>query len=245
MPPIGDRAYADPARTRGGVGRDAAEGLLAEGVMTVIKQMPGTAAAPSTATASASPGERRARPAGKANRFLPFRLSRPAVGHYRSPPVRAARSEPPFTVSARGVKEVTDHIGSWPAAHRRPLHAGGWAAPWASAPPGPWGRRRRRGSQLHGREAEDGDICRLHRDESPAAGRRFDAGARLPARIRGAGRQGRIGRCSPQDCGTLPKWDKAGPNHVRYPPPGMDKPKCNGRTARQPPQDGFSAAGPT
>lgn len=109
---IGDRAYADRPEPVAALGRAAAEGLMAEGVMPVIKHIPGHGRATvdshlslPTVTASRAELER--------TDFLPFRLLSDLpwamTGHLLFEAIDPAQA---ITVSARGVKDVIrDHIG--------------------------------------------------------------------------------------------------------------------------------------
>ena len=109
---IGDRAYAAAPGSVAALGRAAAEGLMAEGVMAVAKHMPGhgRAAVDShlslpVVTASRAELER--------TDFLPFRfladLPWAMTAHVL---YRAIDPEAALTVSARGVKDVIrGHIG--------------------------------------------------------------------------------------------------------------------------------------
>lgn len=109
---IGDRAYADRPEPVAALGRAAAEGLLAQGVMPVIKHIPGhgRAAVDShhalpTVTASRDELER--------TDFVPFKLLSDLpwamTGHLLFDAIDADHC---VTVSARSVKEIIrDHIG--------------------------------------------------------------------------------------------------------------------------------------
>jgi beta-N-acetylhexosaminidase len=109
---IGDRAYADRPEPVAALGRAAAEGLLAEGVMPVIKHIPGHGRATvdsheklPTVSASLELLER--------TDFVPFKLLADLpwamTGHLLFEAVDPAAC---ITVSARGVREVIrGHIG--------------------------------------------------------------------------------------------------------------------------------------
>ena len=109
---IGDRAYADRPEPVAALGRAAAEGLMAQGVMPVIKHIPGHGRATvdshlslPTVTAPRAELER--------TDFLPFRLLSDLpwamTGHLLFAAIDPAQA---ITVSARGVKDVIrDHIG--------------------------------------------------------------------------------------------------------------------------------------
>jgi len=109
---IGNRAYADRPEPVAALGRAAAEGLLAEGVMPVIKHMPGHGRATVDSheslpriTASLAELEH--------FDFLPFKLLADLpwamTGHLLFDAVDPANA---VTVSARGVKEIIrGHVG--------------------------------------------------------------------------------------------------------------------------------------
>src|SRR5260221_2354458 len=111
-PAIGDRAYADRPEAVAALGRAAAEGLLAEGVMPVVKHMPGQGRAMVDShhslprvTAKLQVLER--------NDFLAFKLLSDLplgiTGHILFEAIDPSAA---WTVSARGVKEVfRGHIG--------------------------------------------------------------------------------------------------------------------------------------
>ena len=127
MRSIGDRAYAGRPEPVAALGRAAAEGLLAEGVMPVIKHMPGHGRA-TVDSHLACRGSSASRDDAGAHRLPALQAAgRPALGDDRPPAVRGDRSRRrPITVSARGVKEVIrGHIGfDGLLLSRRPLHAG-------------------------------------------------------------------------------------------------------------------------
>jgi beta-N-acetylhexosaminidase len=103
---IGDRAYAAQPESVAALGRAAAEGLLSEGVMPVVKHMPGHGRATVDShhqlpTVSAS------REVLERTDFLPFKLLSDLpwamTGHLL---FEAIDPEAAITVSARGVKDV-------------------------------------------------------------------------------------------------------------------------------------------
>jgi beta-N-acetylhexosaminidase len=109
---IGDRAFADRPEAVAALGRAAAEGLLAEGVLPVMKHMPGHG----RATVDSHHGLPRItapRPTLESTDFLPFKLLSDLpwgmTGHLLVEAVDPAEA---VTVSARGVKEIIrGHIG--------------------------------------------------------------------------------------------------------------------------------------
>ncbi len=109
---IGDRAYADRPEPVAALGRAAAEGLLAEGVMPVIKHMPGHGRA-TVDSHHALPRVSAPRETLERTDFLPFRLLADMpwamTGHLLFDAIDPAAA---ITVSARGVKDVIrGHIG--------------------------------------------------------------------------------------------------------------------------------------
>jgi beta-N-acetylhexosaminidase len=109
---IGDRAYAAAPEPVAAMGRAAAEGLMAEGVMAVIKHIPGHGRAAVDSHLSL-PEVAASRAELERTDFLPFKLladlpwAMTAHVLYRAIDAGAA-----LTVSARGVKDVIrDHVG--------------------------------------------------------------------------------------------------------------------------------------
>ena len=109
---IGDRAYAEQPEAVAAIGRAAAEGLMAEGVMPVTKHIPGHGRA-MVDSHHALPAVSEPREVLERTDFLPFKLladlpwSMTAHVLYRAIDPDAA-----LTVSARGVKDVVrGHIG--------------------------------------------------------------------------------------------------------------------------------------
>ena len=109
---IGDRAYADQPEPVAALGRAAAEGLLAEGVMPVIKHIPGHGRATVDSHATL-PRVSVSRDILERTDFVPFKfladLPWAMTGHLLFDAIDPAAA---ITVSARGVKEVIrGHIG--------------------------------------------------------------------------------------------------------------------------------------
>ena len=109
---IGDRAYAATPEPVAAMGRAVAEGLMAEGVMAVIKHIPGHGRA-SVDSHLSLPEVAASRAELERTDFLPFKLlsdlpwAMTAHVLYKAIDASAA-----LTVSARGVKDVIrDHIG--------------------------------------------------------------------------------------------------------------------------------------
>lgn len=109
---IGDRAYADRPEPVAALGRAAAEGLLAEGVMPVIKHIPGHGRA-TVDSHEKLPTVSAPRDLLERTDFVPFKLLADLpwamTGHLLFEAIDPAAC---ITVSARGVREVIrDHIG--------------------------------------------------------------------------------------------------------------------------------------
>ncbi|OFW97711.1 MAG: beta-hexosaminidase, partial [Alphaproteobacteria bacterium RIFCSPHIGHO2_12_FULL_66_14] len=109
---IGDRAYADRPEPVAALGRAAAEGLLAEGVMPVIKHIPGHGRS-TVDSHEALPTVSAPRDLLERTDFVPFKLLADLpwamTGHLLFEAIDPAAC---ITVSARGVQEVIrGHIG--------------------------------------------------------------------------------------------------------------------------------------
>ncbi len=109
---IGDRAYAAEPEAVAALGRAAAEGLLAEGVMPVIKHIPGHGRG-TVDSHESLPHVDASRATLERTDFLPFRLLADLpwamTGHLL---FEAIDPEAAITVSARGIAEVIrGHIG--------------------------------------------------------------------------------------------------------------------------------------
>jgi beta-N-acetylhexosaminidase len=109
---IGDRAYAEQPEAVAAIGRAAAEGLAAEGVMPVIKHIPGHGRA-MVDSHHAAPTVSESRDTLERTDFLPFRLLSDLPWAMTAHVVyRAVDPDTVLTVSARGVKDVVrGHIG--------------------------------------------------------------------------------------------------------------------------------------
>lgn len=109
---IGDRAYADRPEPVAALGRAAAEGLLAEGVMPVVKHIPGHGRA-TVDSHDLLPRVTALRTDLERTDFVPFKLLSDLpwamTGHLLFEAIDAVDC---ITVSARGVKEIVrGHIG--------------------------------------------------------------------------------------------------------------------------------------
>ncbi|HEY4166766.1 MAG TPA: beta-N-acetylhexosaminidase [Reyranella sp.] len=109
---IGDRAYAGQPEAVAAIGRAAAEGLMAEGVMPVIKHIPGHGRA-MVDSHHAAPTVTEPRDTLERTDFLPFKLLSDLPWAMTAHVVyEAVDPDAVLTVSARGVKEVVrGHIG--------------------------------------------------------------------------------------------------------------------------------------
>ncbi|HEY6980815.1 beta-N-acetylhexosaminidase [Reyranella sp.] len=109
---IGDRAYGATAGTVAALGRAAAEGLMAQGVMPVIKHVPGHGRA-AVDSHHSLPRVEATREALESQDFLPFKLLSDLPWAMTAHVLYTAiDAEAAFTVSARGVQDVVRrHIG--------------------------------------------------------------------------------------------------------------------------------------
>jgi beta-N-acetylhexosaminidase len=109
---IGDRAYAAQPEAVAALGRAAAEGLLAEGVMPVIKHIPGHGRA-TVDSHESLPRVSASRDILERTDFLPFKLLADLPwGMTAHVLYETIDSEAALTVSARGVNDVVrGHIG--------------------------------------------------------------------------------------------------------------------------------------
>lgn len=109
---IGDRAYAEQPEAVAAIGRAAAEGLMAEGVMPVIKHIPGHGRA-MVDSHHAAPTVTESRETLERTDFLPFKLLSDLPWAMTAHVVyEAVDPTAVLTVSARGVKDaVRGHIG--------------------------------------------------------------------------------------------------------------------------------------
>jgi beta-N-acetylhexosaminidase len=204
---IGDRAYADRPEPVAALGRATAEGLLAEGVVPVIKHMPGHGRA-TVDSHQSLPRVTAPRELLERTDFLPFKLLSDLpwamTGHLL---FEAIDREAAITVSARAVKEVIrGHIGFDGLLLSDDLSM--------QALGGALGERASRAlaagcdMALHcnGRMDEMVDIAARTGPMSEVAGRRFDAGRAMLARHRAP-----LGRAGLADAARglaalLPEW---------------------------------------
>jgi beta-N-acetylhexosaminidase len=109
---IGDRAYAEQPQAIAAIGRAIAEGLMAEGVMPVMKHIPGHGRA-MVDSHHAAPVVTQSRAALERSDFLPFKLLADLPWAMTAHVIyQAVDPDAVLTVSARGVQEVVrGHIG--------------------------------------------------------------------------------------------------------------------------------------
>jgi beta-N-acetylhexosaminidase len=204
---IGDRAYADRPEPVAALSRAAAEGLLAEGVMPVIKHMPGHGRATVDSHASL-PRVTAGRDLLERTDFLPFRLLADLpwgmTGHLL---FEAVDPEAAITVSARGVKEIIrGHIGFDGLLLTDDLSM--------QALGGSLGDRAARALAagcdvaLHcnGKMAEMADIAGRTDPMTAAARRRFDAGRSFLARHRAPAGKAGLADAAHRLAALLPEW---------------------------------------
>jgi len=204
---IGDRAYADRPETVAALGRAAAEGLLAEGVMPVIKHMPGHGRA-TVDSHQALPKVAAPRDVLERTDFLPFRLLADLpwgmTGHLL---FEAVDPHAAMTVSARGVKEIIrGHIGFEGLLLTDDLSM--------QALGGTLGERAERALAagcdvaLHcnGRRDEMTDIAGRTGPMTEAAGRRFEAGRAFLARHRAPAGKAGLADAARRLATLLPEW---------------------------------------
>ena len=204
---IGDRAYADRPEPVAALGRAAAEGLLAEGVMPVIKHIPGHGRATvdsheklPTVSAPLDLLER--------TDFVPFQLLADLpwamTGHLLFEAIDPIAC---ITVSERGVREVIrGHIGFDGLLLSDDLSM--------QALGGSLGERASRALAagcdvaLHcnGRMAEMVEVVGQTGDMTAAAGRRFDAGRAFLARHRDPAGKAGLADADRRLAALLPEW---------------------------------------
>jgi beta-N-acetylhexosaminidase len=204
---IGDRAYADQPEPVAALGRAAAEGLLAEGVMPVIKHIPGHGRA-TVDSHQALPRVTARRELLERTDFLPFKLLADLpwamTGHLLFDAVDPTAA---ITVSARGVKEVIrGHIGFDGLLLSDDLSM--------QALGGSLGDRAARALAagcdiaLHcnGRMDEMTEVAGRTGPMTEAAGRRFDAGRRFLARHRAPAGKAGLADAARRLAALLPEW---------------------------------------
>jgi beta-N-acetylhexosaminidase len=204
---IGDRAFADRPEPVAALGRAAAEGLLAEGVMPVIKHMPGHGRA-TVDSHAALPRVVADRATLERTDFLPFRLLADLpwgmTGHLL---LEAVDPTAAVTVSARAVAEIVrGHIGFDGLLLTDDLSM--------QALGGSLGERAARALAagcdvaLHcnGQMDEMTDIAGRTGPMSEAAGRRFDAGRSVLARTSAPLGKAGLAEAARRFAMLLPEW---------------------------------------
>ncbi len=204
---IGDRAYADRPEPVAALGRAAAEGLLAEGVMPVIKHIPGHGRA-TVDSHQSLPRVSAPRDVLERTDFLPFKLLSDMpwamTGHLL---FDAIDPKAAITVSAQGVKEVIrGHIGFDGLLLSDDLSM--------QALGGSLGDRARRALAagcdvaLHcnGRMDEMTEIAARTGPMSEAAGQRFDTGRGFLARHRAPAGKAGLADAARRLAELLPEW---------------------------------------
>src|SRR6266550_2219492 len=204
---IGDRAYADRPEPVAALGRATAEGLLAEGVVPVIKHMPGHGRA-TVDSHQSLPRVSAPRELLERTDFLPFKLLSDLpwamTGHLL---FEAVDREAAITVSARAVKEVIrGHIGFDGLLLSDDLSM--------QALGGALGERASRAlaagcdMALHcnGLMDEMVEIAARTGPMSEAAGRRFDAGRAMLARHRAPPGRAGLADAARGLAALLPEW---------------------------------------
>ncbi|TAJ38850.1 MAG: beta-N-acetylhexosaminidase [Reyranella sp.] len=204
---IGDRAYADRPEPVAALGRAAAEGLLAEGVMPVIKHIPGHGRA-TVDSHEALPRVSASRDLLERTDFVPFQLLADLpwamTGHLLFEAIDPAAC---ITVSARGVREVIrGHIGFDGLLLSDDLSM--------QALGGSLGERASRALAagcdvaLHcnGRMNEMTEIAAQTGPMTEAAGRRFDAGRSFLARHRDPAGKAGLADAGRRLQALLPEW---------------------------------------
>lgn len=204
---IGDRAYADRPEPVAALGRAAAEGLLAEGVMPVIKHIPGHGRA-TVDSHHALPTVGAPRDLLERTDFLPFKLLADLpwamTGHLLFEAIDSAAC---ITVSARGVQEIIrGHIGFDGLLLSDDLSM--------QALGGSLGERASRalaaGCDLalhcNGRMNEMTEVAARTGPMTEAAGRRFDAGRSFLARHRDPAGKAGLADAGRRLQALLPEW---------------------------------------
>ncbi len=204
---IGDRAYADRPEPVAALGRAAAEGLLAEGVMPVIKHIPGHGRA-TVDSHEKLPTVSAPRDLLERTDFVPFQLLADLpwamTGHLLFEAIDPAAC---ITVSERGVREVIrGHIGFDGLLLSDDLSM--------QALGGSLGERASRALAagcdvaLHcnGRMAEMVEVAGQTGTMTAAAGRRFDAGRAFLARHRDPAGKAGLADAGRRLAALLPEW---------------------------------------
>jgi len=204
---IGDRAYAAQPEPVAALGRAAAEGLMAEGVMAVIKHIPGHGRA-SVDSHHLLPKVTASRAELERMDFRPFRLLADLPWAMTAHVLyEAIDREAALTVSARGVKDVIrGHVGFDGLLLSDDLSM--------QALGGTLGERAARALAagcdiaLHcnGKRDEMQEVADRAGPMTAAAGRRFDAGRSALARARAPLGKAGLADAARQVAALLPAW---------------------------------------
>ena len=204
---IGDRAYAAAPEPVAAMGRAAAEGVMAEGVMAVIKHIPGHGRA-SVDSHLSLPEVAASRAELERTDFLPFRLLADLPWAMTAHVLyKAIDADAALTVSARGVKDVIrDHVGFDGLLLSDDLSM--------QALGGTLGERARRALAagcdiaLHcnGKMDEMKEVVANTGSMTAAAGRRFEAGRKALARARAPLGKAGLADAEKQVRALLPGW---------------------------------------
>jgi beta-N-acetylhexosaminidase len=204
---IGDRAYATAPQPVAALGRAAAEGLMAEGVMAVIKHIPGHGRATVDSHLSL-PEVTASRAELERTDFLPFKLLADLPWAMTAHVLyKAIDPDAALTVSAGAVKDVIrDHVGFDGLLLSDDLSM--------EALGGSLGERAGRalsagcdiGLHCNGRMDEMKEIAGRLGPMTAAAGRRFDAGRKALARARAPLGKTGLADAEKQVAALLPGW---------------------------------------
>jgi beta-N-acetylhexosaminidase len=212
---IGDRAFAERPEAVAALGRATAEGLLAEGVMPVVKHMPGHGRA-TVDSHKTLPRVTVARGLLERADFVPFKLlSDLPWGMTAHLLFEAVDPEAPMTVSARGVKEIIRELIGFDGlllSDDLSMQALG----------GTLGERAQRALAagcdiaLHcnGRMEEMLDIVDRTDAMTEAAERRFQRGRDVLRRHRAPAGKAGLADAAARLATLLPEWGKGPPNPV-------------------------------
>ncbi len=204
---IGDRAYADRPEPVAALGRAAAEGLLAEGVMPVIKHIPGHGRS-MVDSHEALPTVSAPRDLLERTDFVPFRLLADLpwamTGHLLFEAIDPAAC---ITVSARGVREVIrGHIGFDGLLLSDDLSMQALGGSLGERAAGALAAGCDVALHCNGRMNEMSEIADRTGLMTEAAGRRFDAGRGFLARHRDPAGKAGLADAGRRLAALLPEW---------------------------------------
>ena len=204
---IGDRAFAGRPEPVAALGRAAAEGLLAEGVMPVIKHMPGHGRA-TVDSHKALPRIDASRDELERTDFLPFKLLSDLpwgmTGHLL---VEAVDPATPVTISARAVKEIIrGYIGFDGVLLSDDLSMQALGGSLGQRAAGALAAGCDIALHCNGERAEMEDIAACTGAMTEAAQRRFDAGRSFLARHRVSAGPSGLADARRRLAELLPEW---------------------------------------